>query len=291
LSQCDKKILDNCEIFFGDIRDFNRVKLATKNIDSIIHLAALIGIPYSYTSSESYVDTNIKGTLNLLNAAKDRNISKFIHTSTSEVYGSAQYIPMNENHPINSQSPYAATKAAADNLAMSYFKSFKLPVTILRPFNTYGPRQSMRAVIPTIISQTLFNSGKIMLGNTKAKRDYTFVKDTTNAFKLALNNKKCVGETLNIGNNFESSIYEIVKYVEKITGIKTKIISDRNRFRPSNSEVNRLKSCNKKIKKVLKWHPKLSDKKGFEDGLKQTIDWVLANKKNFEKNKIKKYII
>jgi len=291
LSNCNKKVLDNCEIFFGDIRDFQSVKSAVKGVDAVIHLAALIGIPYSYSTSDSYVDTNIKGTLNLLNATKNSNIKKFIHTSTSEVFGSSQYIPMDEDHPINSQSPYAATKAGADNLAMSYYRSFNLPVSIIRPFNSFGPRQSLRAVIPTIISQTLFNNGKIKLGNTKTRRDYTYVKDTVNAFKLAIQNTKCIGETINIGNNFDISIEEIVKTVEKITNIKTQIIHDSSRLRPKASEVIRLKCSNVKAKKILNWEAKLKGKKGFEVGLKNTINWINDNKEKFIKDKIKKYTI
>ena len=291
LNNLEKEILNNCEVIFGDIRDANCVKNAVRGMDVIIHLAALIGIPYSYTASESYIDTNIKGTLNLLNAAKGSNINKFIHTSTSEVFGSAQYLPMNENHPINCQSPYAASKAGADSLVMSYKKSFDLPVTILRPFNSFGPRQSLRAVIPTIISQTLFNHGKISLGNTKTRRDYTYVKDTTRAFKLAIRNSKCIGQSINIGINFDISILEIVKLVEKITGIKIKIVLDSKRVRPKESEVKLLKTSNQKAKKILNWKPKLNGKSGFEIGLNNTINWIEDNKKLFSNNQIKKYII
>ncbi len=291
LNNLEKEILNNCEVIFGDIRDSSCVKNAVRGMDVIIHLAALIGIPYSYTASESYIDTNIKGTLNLLNAAKGSNINKFIHTSTSEVFGSAQYLPMNESHPINCQSPYAASKAGADSLVMSYKKSFDLPITILRPFNSFGPRQSLRAVIPTIISQTLFNHGKINLGNIKTRRDYTYVKDTTRAFKLAIRNSKCIGQSINIGNNFDISILEIVKLVEKITGIKIKIVLDSKRVRPKESEVKLLKTSNQKAKKILNWKPKLNGKRGFEIGLNNTINWIEDNKKLFSNNQIKKYII
>jgi len=291
LTNLKKEILNNCEIIFGDIRDINSVKSAVKGVDVIIHLAALIGIPYSYNASDSYIDTNIKGTLNLLNIAKNSNIKKFIHTSTSEVFGSAQYLPMDEDHPVNCQSPYAASKAGADSLVMSYQKSFGLPVSIIRPFNTFGPRQSLRAVIPTIISQTLFNGGKIKLGNIKTKRDYTYIKDTVNAFKLAIKNSKCIGEHINIGNNFDISIRDIVKTVEKITNIRTQIIFDSQRVRPKTSEVNKLKSSNNKAKKILNWKPKLKGKKGFEIGLKKTINWIYNNKESFLKDQTKKYII
>ena len=291
LSSLKKEILDNCEIVYGDIRDLNCVKSAMKGVDAVIHLAALIGIPYSYTASDSYIDTNIKGTLNLLNTAKNSNIEKFIHTSTSEVFGTAQYLPMDENHPINCQSPYAASKAGADSLAMSFQKSFKLPVSILRPFNTFGPRQSLRAVIPTIISQTLFNNGKIKLGNIKTRRDYTYVKDTVNAFKLAIKNSRCVGEYINIGNNFDISIKDIVSIVEKLTDIKITISLDPKRIRPKKSEVELLKSSNIKAKKLLNWKPKINGKKGFEIGLKKTIEWIKDNQQGYSNNQIKKYII
>ena len=290
LSKVDKKILNNCEIFFGDIRDFNSVKNAVKNIDAIVHLAALIGIPYSYTSPESYIDTNVKGTLNLLNASLDSNISKFIHTSTSEVYGSAKYIPMDENHPINCQSPYSASKSGADNLAISYYRSFGLPVTILRPFNTFGPRQSLRAVIPTIISQAIFNKNVIKIGNIKAKRDFTYISDTVNAFKIAINNKKVIGETINLGNNLEIQIQDIIKIVQKNLNTDLKLVFAKERLRPKKSELNRLLSNNKKAKKLLNWKLNYSGISGFKEGIHKTIEWI-KNNKNLFKNKTDKYTI
>lgn len=283
LNNISKKLQKNCEFYFGDIRDTVSVKNAVRNTDVIIHLAALIGIPYSYSSPESYVDTNIKGTLNLLNSALSSNVKKFIHASTSEVYGSAKYIPMDEKHPINCQSPYSASKAAADNLVISYYKSFGLPTTILRPFNTFGPRQSLRAVIPTIISQAMFNNNIIKLGNIKAKRDFTYVSDTINAFKLAIKNKKIIGETLNLGNNLEIKIEEIIKIVEEKLNIKLKVIVDKKRIRPKNSEVNRLLSNNKKAKKLLNWEIKYKGINGFKKGIEKTLGWIDNNQEIFLK--------
>ena len=202
LDNIDKKILDNLEIIQGDIRDQNHVKQEMKNVDLVFHLAALIGIPYSYKAVQSYIDTNIYGTFNILNAAKENNIKKVIITSSSEVYGTAQKIPIDESHPLSAQSPYAATKIAADQLALSYYKSYGLPITIIRPFNTFGPRQSLRAVIPTIITQIL-KKKIVKIGNTKPTRDYVFVEDTVRAFLKTINNNKISGEVINIGNNFE----------------------------------------------------------------------------------------
>lgn len=290
LENIDKKLQKNCEFYFGDIRDSVSVKNAVKNTDVIIHLAALIGIPYSYSSPESYVDTNIKGTLNLLNSAKSSNIKKFIHASTSEVYGTAKYTPMDEDHSINCQSPYAASKAAADNLVISYYKSFGLPATILRPFNTFGPRQSLRAVVPTIIAQAIFNNNTIKIGNIKAKRDFTYVSDTINAFKLAIKNKKIVGETINLGNSFEVKVEDIIKIVENKLKTKFKIIIDNKRIRPKKSEVNRLLSNNKKAKKLLKWKLKYSGVNGFKQGIGKTIEWIENNKEIFLKES-NKYIV
>ena len=221
LKNIDKKIFKKIKILNGDIRDNNLVDDIVKNKDVVINLAALIGIPYSYRSVESYVDTNVKGTMNLLNSAKKFRI-KFIQTSTSEVYGTAKYIPIDEKHPLSSQSPYAASKIAADQLCLSFFHSYKTPVTILRPFNTFGPRQSLRAVIPTIISQCLFNDGVIKIGNINTTRDFVYINDTVNAFKLAIKNKNILGEVTNIGNNFEISIKDIIKIVSEITNKKIK---------------------------------------------------------------------
>ena len=251
-----------------------------------MHLAALIGIPYSYEAPRSYIDVNITGTLNLLEVARKKKIKKFIQTSTSEVYGSAQYIPMDEKHPKIPQSPYAASKSAADQLAMSYYYSYNLPVTILRPFNIFGPRQSMRAVIPTIINQVISNKNKINLGTIKSKRDYTFVADTVKAFEKCIKNKKVVGEIINIGNNFEISIKEIVQLISKLSNKKIEINIDKKRLRPTKSEVMRLRSSNKLSKNLLKWKPFYSRKNGFQKALKITFQWYQRNRyKNFDLTK------
>lgn len=275
LDNANKEILDNLEIFKGDIRDPYGVRTAVCGCEKILNLAALIAIPYSYYSPDSYVDTNIKGTLNLLQAAKDFNINQFIHTSTSEVYGSAQFVPITEKHPLNAQSPYAASKIGADQLAMSFYSSFQLPVSIIRPFNTYGPRQSARAVIPSIISQIANNKLKIKLGSTHPTRDFSFVEDTISGFKCALNCKDSIGEVINLGSNFEISIRDTVTSISEIMKCKVEIITDEQRKRPKLSEVERLFASNEKAKLLLNWEPKYAGKDGFKKGLLKTIEWFL----------------
>jgi dTDP-glucose 4,6-dehydratase len=272
LENIEKKKFKKIKIITGDIRDFHSTALALKNIDVVINLAALIAIPYSYKASKSYIDTNIIGVHNILEAAKINNTKKIIMTSTSEIYGTAKYVPIDENHPINSQSPYAATKASADQLAISYYRSFNLPVTILRPFNTFGPRQSMRAVIPTIIGQVI-NNNEVNIGNIKPTRDFTFVTDIAEAFVRTLSAKKISGEIINVGSNFEVSIKEIIDFVATITNRKIIIKKKQERFRPKASEVNRLICSNKKAKKLLKWSPNYNGKEGFKKALIKTIDW------------------
>ena len=280
LEQINKKVLKKIRIITGDIRDFQSISAAMKNKDAVINLAALIAIPYSYKTARSYIDTNIIGTQNILEAAKFMKTKKILHTSTSEVYGTAKFVPITEEHPINSQSPYAATKASADQLALSYYYSFNLPITILRPFNTFGPRQSMRAVIPTIIGQVL-NSNKINIGNLKPTRDFTFVTDTAEAFSKALSSKNTDGEIINIGSNFEISIKEIIQMVALVTNRKVTINKDSNRIRPKSSEVDRLICSNKKAKKILKWKPSYNGKSGFKRALEETIDWF-SRKENLK---------
>ena len=281
LKNVNKSILDNVEIIFGDLRDKGSYKKVTNKVDYIINLAALIGIPYSYVASKNYVDVNISGVHNLLELAKNSNIERFIQTSTSEVYGTAQYIPMNEKHPINPQSPYAATKAAADHLCMSYYYSFNLPITILRPFNTYGPRQSTRAVIPTIINQISKKVPIVKLGSINTTRDFNYVEDTVNAYLKSLKRNKILdGQIINVGSNFEVSIKDIYQIVCKFYNRYPKIKIDRKRIRPSKSEVKRLYSCNKKAIKLLKWKPKFSGKKNFYKGIFKTCEWFEKNKKN-----------
>jgi NAD dependent epimerase/dehydratase len=258
-------------IISGDIRDSDFCRKITKDIEVIYHLAALIGIPYSYQAPHTYVDTNIKGTLNICQSALDNDIEKLIHTSTSEVYGTAQYVPINENHPLQPQSPYSASKISADAMAMSFYNSFDLPLVIARPFNTYGPRQSSRAIIPTIITQIASGSKVINLGDLTPTRDFSFVIDTCNGFKLLGESSNVIGETINIGSNTEISIDELVNKIKYLMGSDVEIKSDNERIRPKNSEVFRLVCDNQKIIKLVSYKP-LTD---IDSGLRKTIDWVL----------------
>ena len=266
------------EFVVGDIRDFDSVFSAMQNVDEVFHLAALIGIPYSYLSPLAYIKTNIEGTYNILQSAKLIKTKNIIITSTSETYGSAQYIPIDEKHPSVGQSPYSATKIGADNLAVSYFRSFGLPIKIVRPFNIYGPRQSARAIIPTIAAQVLNGLQEIKLGNLDAKRDLTYVKDTVEGFIEISKVEKLNGESTNIGMNEEISIKELVNKIAKILNKKIKIITDEDRIRPSKSEVDRLLCDNSKIKKFTNWKPKFN----LDSGLKETLDWINQNKKLFK---------
>ena len=243
-----------------------------------LHLAALIAIPYSYVSPGSYIDTNVTGTLNLLNSSLKHNIKKFIHTSTSEVYGSAQYVPIDERHPLSAQSPYAASKISADQLVLSYQKSFDLNASVIRPFNTYGPRQSLRAVIPTIIAQHLSQVDRINLGSLSPTRDFNYVFDTINGFKSALLNDKINGEIINLSSNFEISIGETNQIISDHLNSKKEVIQNKDRLRPENSEVNRLFGSNKKAKTLLNWEPKYGGKDGFIRGIEETIKWFFDNK-------------
>ena len=272
LDNSDKKLLKNINLISGDIRDYNFLEKQTKGYDVVYHLAALIAIPYSYYSPKSYIDTNIIGTYNILQSSLKNNISKIIITSTSEVYGTAQSVPIKETHSLNAQSPYAATKIAADQLALSFYKSFDLPVTILRPFNTYGPRQSARAVIPTIISQLISGNKYIKIGNLKPTRDFTYVEDTVHAFILTLK-KNFSGEVINIGNQFEISVKNILNIFKKDFGYDFKIIIDKKRVRSKKSEVLRLLASDFKAKKLLNWNPQYEGIVGFKKGLAKTIEW------------------
>ncbi len=266
------------EFIVGDIRDFDSVYSAMKGIDQVFHLAALIAIPYSYLSPLAYIKTNIEGTYNVLQSAKLLDTKNIIITSTSETYGSAQYIPINEKHPKVGQSPYAATKIGADNLAESYYRSFGLPIKIVRPFNIYGPRQSARAVIPSICIQILNGINKIKLGNITTTRDLTFVKDTVNGFVEISKQEKLNGESTNIGMNNEISIKDLVYKISQIMNRKIEIITDQDRIRPEKSEVSRLVCDNTKITNLTNWKPKYN----LEQGLKETIDWIEKNKKLFK---------
>lgn len=280
----NSKLKNNIEIKLGDIRDYDSVLDVISGHDTVFHLAALIGIPYSYVSPMGYIKTNVEGTYNVLEASRKKGIKQVVITSTSETYGSAQYVPIDENHPKVGQSPYAATKISADQLAISYSRSFNLPVKIARPFNSYGPRQSARAIIPTIISQILNNNKFLELGNLSPTRDLTFVDDTCSGLIAIANSKKLFGEEINIGSNSEISIYDLITKIKKILGSKIPIKIKKIKKRPKFSEVDRLFCDNKKIKKSTNWRPKVS----LDKGLKLTIEWI---KKNKEKFKYRKYNI
>lgn len=273
LDSLDKSLLKEIDIFTGDIRDPNGVRNAIKGCDTVFHLAALIAIPFSYHSPDSYVDTNIKGTLNVLQACRDYDVSKLLSTSTSEVYGSAIYVPIDEKHPFQGQSPYSATKIGADRLCESFYKSFKTPVTIVRPFNTYGPRQSLRAVIPTIITQLLCGVNDIKLGSLSPTRDFNYVLDTVNGFyKIALSNNT-IGEEINIATQVEISIGELANEIKNIINPNANIICEDERLRPENSEVNRLLGSNQKIQSLTDWKPNYD----LRNGLIETINWFDKN--------------
>lgn len=275
LDHCSLDIKGQFEVFAGDIRDSYGVRTAMKDCEAVLHLAALIGIPYSYNSPDTYVDTNIKGTLNILQAARDLGVRRIIHTSTSEVYGTAKFVPITEEHPLQAQSPYSASKIGADQLAFSFYSSFDLPVVIVRPFNTYGPRQSARAVIPTIITQIANGKKQLDLGSTSPTRDFNFIKDTVAGFMAALESNKGLGEAINLGSNYEISIFETVNLISELMGKSVTIISDRLRLRPLKSEVERLFSDNKKAETLLGWRPEYAGIEGLKIGLSETIKWFL----------------
>ena len=287
LDESDKAIRDSIDIFAGDIRDPHGVDKAVENQEVILNLAALIAIPYSYHSPDTYIDTNIKGTLNILQAARRHGVKRVVQTSTSEVYGTAQYIPIDEAHPLHPQSPYAATKVGADQLALSFHASFDVPVGILRPFNTYGPRQSARAVIPTIISQ-LANKSKVKLGSLSPTRDFSFVQDTANGFLAAAQSDAIVGQTINLGSGFEISIKETAETIARLMNTRLELVDDEQRVRPENSEVERLHASIEKAKTLLGWQPELKGLAGFETGLKKTIEWF-SNPKNLSRYKADRY--
>ena len=273
LDSLPEEELRELEIFQGDVRDPYGVKTAMKGIDAVFHLAALIAIPYSYHSPDAYVDTNIKGTLNVLQAARELDTGRVLITSTSEVYGTAQYVPIDENHRYQGQSPYSATKIGADRLSESFYRSFNTPVTIVRPFNTYGPRQSARAVIPTIITQLLSGREEIKLGAMTPTRDFNFVKDTARGFYEIFRSEKTIGEEINIATQREISIGELAEELIRQINPKAHIVCEEQRLRPEKSEVNRLLGCNEKIRKLTQWQPRYT----LEEGLKETIDFYSEN--------------
>ena len=284
LDTLDKSIMDHVEVFAGDVRDPNGVREAMKGCDAVFHLAALIAIPFSYHSPDAYVDTNIKGTLNILQAARDLGTKRVLVTSTSDVYGTAQYVPIDEKHPYQGQSPYSATKIGADRLAESFYRSFDLPVTIVRPFNTFGPRQSARAVIPTIITQLLAGKEEIKLGSLTPTRDFNYVKDTAHGFIAMYESDKTIGQEINIATQKEISIGQLAEELIRQINPNARIICDEDRLRPEKSEVNRLLGSNEKILQLTDWKPQYT----FEQGLAETIEFL---RHNLDKYKVDIYNI
>lgn len=282
LDHSSSEVKESLEIFCGDIRDPHGVKEAMKGCDVVLHLASLIAIPYSYHSPDTYIDTNVKGTLNVLQAARELKVKRLIHTSTSEVYGSAMFVPITEEHPLQGQSPYSASKIAADQLAYSFFTSFELPVVIARPFNTYGPRQSNRAVIPTIITQLANNKNEIKLGSISPTRDFSYVKDTVDGFIAALISEKGLGEVINFGSNFEISIGDTANLIAELMNVEIEVITDEIRVRPENSEVDRLWCDNNKAKTLFNWQPNYHGVDGFKRGLTETIQWFKSNSLSYK---------
>lgn len=267
------ELLKKIEIFTGDVRDPNAVRKAVEGMDAVMHLAALIAIPYSYYAPDAYVDTNIKGTLNVLQAARDLDTGRVLVTSTSEVYGTAQYVPIDEKHPYQGQSPYSATKIGADRLAESFYRSFNLPVTIVRPFNTFGPRQSARAVIPTIITQLLAGRTEIKLGSLEPTRDFNYVKDTARGFIEILKSDRTIGEEINIATQREISVGDLADELIRQINPEARVVCDEQRLRPGKSEVERLLGCNEKIRRLTNWEPRYT----FEEGLTETIEFLKNN--------------
>jgi len=288
LDSLHKDIQCNIEVVSGDIRDFNSVRLAMRDCDVVFHLAALIAIPYSYEAPESYLDTNIRGTLNVLQAARDLNLGKVVHTSTSEVYGTAKFVPITEEHPLVGQSPYSASKIAADQLAYSYFSSFELPLITIRPFNTYGPRQSARAVIPTVISQIASGQKIINIGSSHPTRDFNYVNDTVDGFISAIHSKS-YGEVFNIGSNYEISILDTIKLIAELMNVNINIRTEEDRLRPKNSEVERLWADNSKALSMLQWQPNYAGREGLRRGLMETIDWFIRPE-NIQKYRANTYV-
>jgi len=274
----DRKVKDRIKVVAGDIREYDGIKRIVKGKDVVFHLAALIAIPYSYLSPMAYVRTNVEGTTNVLEACREFDVQKIVHTSTSETYGTALYVPIDEKHPMQGQSPYSASKIGADKIAESFYKSFNMPIATIRPFNTYGPRQSARAVIPTIISQILAGKTEIKLGSLTPTRDFNYVKDTAEAFIKIAESDKTIGKVINAGSNHEITIGDTVKKIIKVIGKDIKIICDDERLRPENSEVNRLWADNTKIKELTEWSPQFS----LDDGLIETVQWIKNNMQYFK---------
>ena len=273
LDHCAPDVKGYFDVFAGDIRDPHGVRTAMKDCDAVLHLAALIAIPYSYHSPDTYVDTNVKGTLNVVQAARELEVSRVVHTSTSEVYGTARFVPMTEEHPLQGQSPYSASKIGADQIAMSFHASFGTPVVVIRPFNTYGPRQSARAVIPSIIAQIASGQRAIRLGAVHPTRDFSFVSDTVTGFMRALQAEHVVGEVINLGSGFEISIGGAARAIADVMGATIEVVQDEQRLRPEKSEVDRLLASNDKARRLLNWSPHFGGAEGFTRGVAQTVEW------------------
>jgi NAD dependent epimerase/dehydratase len=290
LDNASPEIAQKLDIFAGDIRDPHALKTAMKDCDVVFHLAALIAIPYSYHSPDTYVDTNLKGTLNVVQAARELGVSKIVHTSTSEVYGTARFVPITEEHPLQGQSPYSATKIGADQLAMSFYASFGTPIATIRPFNTYGPRQSARAIIPTVISQIANGRRTIELGNLQTTRDFSFVRDTVRGFIAVAESDASIGQVINVGSNFEISIEDTARAIGDVMGQKIEIRSVEERMRPEKSEVERLWADTSKAAKLLGWRPEYGGLDGFKRGLDETVAWF-RDPKNLSRYKAHLYNI
>ncbi len=276
LDQSPDDVRGALDVFAGDIRDPHGVRKAMTGCDAVLHLAALIAIPYSYHSPDTYVDTNVKGTLNVVQAARELNVAKVVHTSTSEVYGTAKFVPITEEHPLRGQSPYSASKIGADQIALSFHAAFGTPVTVLRPFNTYGPRQSARAVIPTVITQIASGKRAIRLGSTHPTRDFSYVSDTVAGFLAALKSTGTEGEVINVGSGFEISIGDTARAIAAVMGRDVEIVADEERVRPENSEVERLLADTAKARRLLGWSPAYGGLDGFKRGLTATVEWFAA---------------
>jgi dTDP-glucose 4,6-dehydratase len=273
LDHCAPDVKGQFDVFAGDIRDPHGVRAAMRDCDAVLHLAALIAIPYSYHSPDTYVETNVKGTLNVVQAARDLSVRRVVHTSTSEVYGTARQVPITEDHPLQGQSPYSASKIGADQIALSFHTSFDTPVVVIRPFNTYGPRQSARAVIPSVITQIASGERRIRLGAVHPTRDFSFVTDTVAGFIKALSADDVVGEVINLGSGFEVSIGDTVRTIADVMGVNVEVVLDEQRLRPDKSEVERLCASSEKARRLLDWSPEFAGMNGFARGLAKTVDW------------------
>jgi len=273
LDRCDSDVAGLFEVISGDIRDAHAVRTAMKGAEAVLHLAALIAIPYSYQSPDTYIDTNVKGTLNVVQAARDLGVARVVHTSTSEVYGSARFVPITEDHPLQGQSPYAASKIGADQIALSFYHSFGTPVSVVRPFNTYGPRQSARAVIPTVITQIASGAPVVRLGAVHPTRDFNYVADSVRGFIAALHSEVSIGEVVNVGSDFEISIGNTARMIAEIMGAEVEIVTHAERLRPTESEVERLWASNAKAWRLLGWAPEYGGRDGLRRGLAQTVRW------------------